>query len=193
MRGKKYQYLMRSRRRRAGVAGCENGKWVPYQEMRDELIGWIGKKISEQLDVETCADSVISQMKSQEKKAKSSEKEIKKIQKQIEQNRELLFKLRRFHMLGEVDDAQYNFDKGMYEKEIAGLEAKLEKVQGESVRQMDYEEERSRIKATLNELSTFNNYDQVDKVRAILSKLIKEITVDSEGNIDVYNLFGILA
>lgn len=193
VRGNKYQYLMCSRRRRAGVAGCENGKWVPYQEMRDELIGWVGKKISEQLDIESCADSVISHMKSQEKKAKSTEKEIKKIQKQIEQNRELLFKLRRLHLLGDLDDAQYNFDKGMYEKEIADLEAKLEKIQGESVRQKDYDEERSRIKAAVNELTTFSNYEEVDKVRAILGKLITQIIVDSEGNIDVFTLLGKLA
>lgn len=193
VRGNKYQYLMCSRRRRAGVAGCENGKWVPYQEMRDELIGWVGKKISEQLDVDACTDSVISQMKSQEKKAKSSEKEIKKIQKQIEQNRELLFKLRRLHLLGELEDTQYNFDKGMYEKEIAELEAKLNKVQDEATQQKDYEEERSRVKAAVSELTTFSNYDEVDKVRVILGKLIKEITVDAEGNIDVFTLLGKLA
>ncbi|MDQ0660609.1 recombinase family protein [Paenibacillus sp. W2I17] len=193
MRGKKYQYLMCSRRRRTGVTGCENGKWVPYQEMRDELIAWVGKKISEQLNVDSYTDSVINQLKSQENKKKNSENEIKKIQKQIEQNRELLFKLRKLYMLEELDDVQYKYDKDKYETKIAELEEKLEKIQSESIQQKDYEQERLRIQDALNELITFSNYEEVEKVRAVLSKLIKNITVDSEGNIDVYSLLGKLA
>lgn len=193
MRGKKYQYLMCSRRRRTGITGCENGKWIPYQEMRDELIKWVGQKISEQLDVESYTDSVISRLKSQENKTKNSEKKIKEILNRIEQNRVGLFRLRKSHTLEEVDDAQYNFEKGMYEKEIEELEARLEKIQNESIQQKDYEEERLRIRNALNELITFSNYEEVEKVRAVLSKLIKNITVDSEGNIDVYSLLGKLA
>lgn len=193
MRGKKYQYLMCSTRRRKGVTGCPNGKWIPYQEMRDELIKWVGQKINEQLNVDLYTDSVINHLKSQEKKTKNSENEIKKIQREIEQNRVGLFKLRKSHMLEEVDDAQYNFEKEMYEKEIEELEARLEKIQNEAIQQKDYEEERLRIRDALNELITFSNYEDVHKVQPILVRLIKEITVDSDGNIDVYTLLGKLA
>jgi site-specific DNA recombinase len=118
-------------------------------------------------------------MKEQEKTAKNNEKEANEYQRQIEQNRELLFKLRKQKMLGELDDAQYNFEREMYEKDIAELEAKLEKVQSELNQQKDYAEERANIKAAVEELTNLDSYDEVDKVRITLSKLIKEITVDT--------------
>ncbi|XEC93395.1 recombinase family protein [Paenibacillus tarimensis] len=185
-----YRYLMCSRRRRMGETGCENGKWVPYYEMRDEIIRWISNGISERVDVETGTESVINQLKAQEKAAKNNEKEAKKYQRQIEQNRELLFMLRKQKMLGELDDAQYNYEKDMYEKEIAELEDKLEELQKEAAKISDYKVERANLKAAVEELKALGNYDDVDKVRITLSKLIKEITVDSEGNVDVYTLLG---
>ncbi len=191
--GKRYYYLICSRRRREGVAGCENGKWIPYQEMRDELIGWVERRIREQLDVEAGTDDVINHIKEHENPAKSTENEIKKIKKQIEQNRELMFKLRRQNMIGDLDDAQFKYEKGIYEKEIAELESKLEKMQEVVARQKDYEEDRAKIKAAVNELTNLDTYDEVEKVRVTLSKLITEIIVDNDGNIDVYTLLGKLA
>ncbi len=190
---KLYRYMICSRRRRAGVKGCENGKWIPYQEMRDELIGWVERRIREWLDVEAGTEGVINHLKEHESPAKSLENEIKKIQKQIEKNREMMFKLRKQNMEGEVDDSQFKFEMEMFKKEITDLEEKLEKMQEVVAHQKDYNEERAKIMAAVNELTNLDTYEEVEKVRITLSKLITEIIVDNDGNIDVYTLLGKLA
>lgn len=191
--GKLYYYLLCSKRRREGVAGCENGKWVPYQEMRDELIGWVERRIREQLDVEAGTNGVIDHLKAHEKLVKGSENEIKKLKKYIEQNREMMFELRKQKKREEVDEAQYKYEMEKLQQEIAELETKIEKVQERVEQQKDYSEVKVKLEEAVNELTQFDTYDEVEKVRVTLSKLITEIIVDNDGNIDVYTLLGKLA
>ncbi|MEO3946950.1 recombinase family protein [Gorillibacterium sp. CAU 1737] len=183
-----YRYLMCSRRRRMGENGCENDKWVPYYHVRDQIMGWISKGLREQIDIDTGTDAVIEYLRVREKSTKSGEKEAAILQREIKQNRDLLFGLRKQKMLGEIDDAQYRYEKERYEQAIVDLEGRVGKIQEEMEQEKDFSAERMKIRAAVEGIMNFDSDDEVEKVRITLTKLIKEITVDRDGNVDVYTL-----
>ncbi|ETK29953.1 hypothetical protein [Paenibacillus larvae] len=119
-------------------------------------------------------------------------KEIDKINKLIESNRRLLFELRKSKMLGEIDEKQYGFEKEEYEKEILQLEEKVIKLTENERHDKDFEKIRKEIKQSVDELVTMGNYDDVEKTRIILSRLIQRIVVDSDGQIDVITPLGVI-
>lgn len=178
----RYRYLMCSRRRRAGEAGCENGKWVPYYEMRDELIGGILERVAAQLkDLEKHGVQAISSTY----QASDFEKEKRKHEKRIEDNRKLLFEIRRQNMLGELDKDQYEFEKGQYEKEIMESEGRLTLIKAEEKKSLDTAKLIKDAKRSLGELTKLKNYDDVEKTRTLLLQVVKRIDVDVEGEVDV--------
>lgn len=176
--GKRYRYLMCSRRRRLGEAGCPNEKWIPYEEARDELIGEILNRISktikkfESSGTKELAISI---------PVNDFEKEKRKLEKRIEDNRKLLFEIRRQHMLDEIDKAQYEFEKEQYEKEITDFEQKLVRILAEEKKVVDLERLIKAAKKTLRELTDITSYnDDVEKTRTLLNQVVKRIYVNGE-------------
>lgn len=182
VRGNRYRYLICSRRRRIGEVGCSNGKWIPYFEMRDELINEILRRIRESLDA-------LEQRGATELSigipVNNFEKEKRKLEKRIEDNRKLLFEIRRQHMLEEIDRNQYEFEKEQYEKEIAELEKKLSLIAVEEMRQIDTTRIIKEARKALQKLTEMPSYDDVEKTRVLLMQVVKRIEVRKDGKITI--------
>lgn len=180
--GKKYRYLMCSRRRRMGESGCKNNHWLPYQEARDELISNIILRLSAALEtIEKQGSDYIGISAP----ANNFDKEKRKLNKRIEDNRKLLFEIRRQHMLGEIDSSQYEFEKEQYEKEIADHEKRLQVILTEEQRVMDYQRVIQGTKNVLKEISDLTSYDDVERTRSILNRAVRGIRVTKEGTMNV--------
>lgn len=178
----RYRYLMCSRRRRTGEAGCSNGKWIPYYEMRDELIAEILRRVRESLNA---LESKGTKELALGMPSGDYEKEKRKFEKRIEDNRKLLFEIRRQHMLDEIDQNQYEYEKEQYEKEITEAENKLAIIRLEEKKQLDIEKLVQDAKKALRELTNLKSYDDVEKTRMLLMQVVKRIEVDKESNITV--------
>lgn len=179
VRGKEYPYLICSRRRRVGEIGCKNNKWIPYLEVRDKLIDQVIKRMRDTLDrIEKGTKSLGVTM------AKNNfDKEKRKLEKRIGDNRKLLFEIRRQSMLGEVDAAQYEFEKEQYEKEISESEERLKVIVADERKSLDVEKLVNDAKNSLRQLSDLKSYDDVEKTRALLMQTVKRIEVDHNGHI----------
>ncbi|QGQ97934.1 recombinase family protein [Paenibacillus psychroresistens] len=185
-----YRYLVCSKRRRQGATGCDNSFWLPYKPFRDELIN----NISEILGRQTSLLNLFEQNKGLILiDADQSMKYITDTEKKIDKYRELLFETRKLLMLGEMDEAQYSFEKQRYEKEIKGLEQHLGELNVKKQKKNDIEDLYEEVRDALDDLISLN-YEEEDEfmeLKSILVKLIARISVDWEGNIEVKTTFGI--
>lgn len=187
VRGVKYQYLMCSRRRRQGPSGCSNKRWIPYPAFRDEMMELIIGKLSHLINNDAGTDSLMNQISLTQR---DYEKEISKYNKKIEENRRLVFSIRKQMMLDNIDETQYEYEKAQYEGEIKTFEEVLLNLQSEKEKKNDSEMLKAKIKEAVNELLTLSDYSNTEKTRIILSKLIQKIIVDGEGNVDLYTPLG---
>ncbi|RUT48785.1 recombinase family protein [Paenibacillus anaericanus] len=185
--GKEYRYLMCSKRRRQGEKGCINAKWMPYIPLRDQIIETAIKLMREKINMTSAQRDVESLYSFKEN---SYGKDIKKIENKIIENRKLLFELRRQHMLNELSDDQYEFEKGMYDKEITESESKLKSLN----KKVDDHRDWTVLKNTLEEALVFlenqSNYDNAESIRNTLIKLIEKIDVDKNGRIEMHTVLG---
>ncbi|WP_438444397.1 recombinase family protein [Gorillibacterium sp. sgz5001074] len=186
-KNKEYRYLMCSKRRRQGEAGCANGNWIPYQPFRDEVISWVVTKLRSLIDPKKGTDELLKKISVS---SHDYEKDISRYKKAIEDNRRLLFAIRRQHMLEEISPEQYEFEKEQYETEINLLTNRLTQAQHDHEQQQDTTALRKEISAAVEELLQLENYEDTDKVRLILSRLIKRVNIDSEGQVDVFTPLG---
>jgi len=184
---RRYTYLMCSKRRRQGEAGCTNDCWIPYEEFRDELIKAVVERLNKAVNLEAVGDQIAE---SAEYLTHDLDKEIKLLDKVINDNRRLLFEIRRQHMLNEIDDSQYTFEKGIYEKEIADAEAKAEALKGKIELRRDREQLRKDVQNALSQLGEISDYDDVDHLRIVMARLIDRIELNSEGEADVHSVLG---
>ncbi|SDW79564.1 recombinase family protein [Paenibacillus sp. CF384] len=177
-RNKQYRYLMCSRRRRIGEVGCSNGRWIEYFDLKDDLIEEILKIIRK-----IVKDFNRHGIKSVEAKLPKSgyDKDISKHEKKIADNRKLLFEIRRQHMLGEIDTEQYNFEKEQYEKEIEEVTRKLQLLEASQKQVLNVEKNVKEMQLALKELTSLKSYDDVDKTRALLLKVVRRIEIDKNG------------
>lgn len=179
----KYRYLMCSRRRRMGEAGCSNKKWIPYYKMRDEIVGEILRRIKRSLkefESKGTKELVLGMPQG------DLEKERRRLKKRIEENRKLLFEIRRHHMLGEIDRDQYEFEKAQYEKEIAEAEDRISVIEEEEKRSLDVERLIKDAKKALNELTQLKSYEKdIEKTRLLLMQVVKRIEVDKDSQITI--------
>lgn len=179
--GKEYRYLMCSRRRRIGESGCSNGKWIPYNELRDDLINDILDRVKKRVAaIQKGTDDLDI-----EPISKDFDKEKKKLERAIEDNRKLLFEIRRQNMLGELDGSQYDYEKAQYEKEITESESRLSVINAKEKQRADSAKTIKDMKKSLDELTCLKSYDDVDKTRMLLARLIDRIEVDAESRINV--------
>lgn len=182
-REKDYRYLMCSRRRRVGEAGCANGKWIPYYEMRDELINEILRRIRNSLKaMESKGASEISLGLPRN----NFEKEKQKLTKRLANSRKLLFEIRKQHLLEEIDYDQYEFEKEQYEKEIQEAEHRLVVIKAEEKKIIDIERLVQESKAALRELTKLENYDDIEKTRQLLAKAVQRIEANKDGEIAIH-------
>ncbi|WP_249435726.1 recombinase family protein [Paenibacillus sp. Marseille-Q4541] len=180
--GREYRYLICSRRRRMGEAGCSNAKWLPYLQIRDELIEKLLNLMDEKIDI---VENIIL------KKLKIGfinndfEKEKRKLEKQIENNRKLLFEIRKQNMLGEIDKNQYEFEKTQYEKEITDCENQLSIVRVNEKKTMNIEQVFKEAKEATNNIRKLKSYDDVDTTRGLLMQIIQRIETDKYGKVEI--------
>lgn len=184
---KRYTYLMCSKRRRQGEAGCANDGWIPYEEFRDELIKAIVERLNRAVNLEAIGDQIVD---SAEYQTQDLAKEIKQLEKIVSDNRRLLFEVRRQHMLGEVDKSQYTFEKEMYEKEISEADAKQEALKKKIELRRDREQMRKDVKNALAQLGDLKNYEDVDQLRIVMARLVDRIELNSDGEADVFSVLG---
>ncbi|WP_170287179.1 recombinase family protein [Paenibacillus faecis] len=181
-RDKEYRYLLCSRHRRVGDIGCANGKWIPYNDMRDEIITEVLSRISKKLkSLESKGTLEIETSMPKN----DLDKEKRKLEKRIEDNRKLLFEIRRQHMLGDIERSQYEFEREQYELEIKEIEKRLAVIYAEEKRSLDIERLVKDAKRALRELSEMKSYTDVEKTRALLQQVLKRIDVSKTGDIDI--------
>ncbi|MED4016314.1 recombinase family protein [Sutcliffiella cohnii] len=185
--GREYRYLVCSQRRRQGEFGCKNNKWIPYYQFRDELLEEISAKIQSITSVEQLFEKYKDVIKL---KDNNSEKEIIKLEKELEENRKLLFELRKDKKLGEITEKQYLYEKQQFEKDIYNIEEKIQILQEDLKKKKDITELYEVTKEALEELLNLD-FESFEELHHIVKKLIQEITIDIEGNIDVQTTFGI--
>ncbi|WP_199925741.1 recombinase family protein [Paenibacillus bouchesdurhonensis] len=181
--GKEYRYLLCSRRRRMGKAGCSNNTYFPYYDLRNDLIGNILGRIRQKIrELESRGTDDIGITIPQN----DFDKEKRKLNKQIENNRKLLFEIRRQHMLGDIQTSQYEYEKEQYEKEITDHEKRLEAIVAEEKRSFDVERIKKDARRVLTEMTNLKSYDDdIQKTRALLMQVVRRIDVAQDGDIDI--------
>lgn len=186
--GREYRYLICSKRRRQGDAGCVNNFWLPYYTFRDDLL----EQISSRLRSVTSAEELLERHKdSITVNTKDTQAEVKDLQKKIETNRKCLFELRKQKMSGDLaDNDQYEFEKSLYEQEIHTFEKRLNILKEEQQKKDDLTLLYEDVKETLDELLDLD-YDNFDETQLTLKKLLTNIEVSKDGNINVVTTFGI--
>lgn len=180
-----YHYLICSGRRRMGSSACSNNQWIAYYNFRDKLVEGLIKRLKKMIDSEALANIVT---KTAAFKQNNSEKERKKIEKALTTNRKLLFEIRKRHMLQEILDDQYDFEREIYEHEIAELEKRKTKLIQLIAARKNTKKLMEDVKEALAGFSQLDTYDDVTKARIILFQLVIKITVDKDGNTDVYTI-----
>ncbi|OZQ62770.1 recombinase family protein [Paenibacillus sp. VTT E-133280] len=186
--GPVYRYLICSTRRRQGEMGCVNNVWIPYNNFRDTVIHEVSKKLKQVINVE----STTSETKDRILKRKSTnemDKDLKKLEKAIQDNRKMLFELRKLNMLREIDEEQYHFEKQQYEQEIASLQSELAKASQNKEEQINLEKVYDEIRKALESLVELD-FDRLDEMRLVLSKLIDKLVVSVDGEVEVYTPLG---
>ncbi|WP_434749670.1 recombinase family protein [Paenibacillus amylolyticus] len=186
--GREYRYLICSRRRRQGDVGCNNDFWLPYYPFRDDLI----HSLSHTLRNITSAEELLEKHKGLiQINHTDLENELKKLHKRIADNRKCLFELRREKLSGEFhDEQQYNMEKAIYEQEIVQLEKRLTEANEEKRKQTDLTELYEQVMDMLDELLDLD-FDSFDEMQLILKKLLSEITVSRDGEVQVVTTFGL--
>jgi site-specific DNA recombinase len=176
--GKEYRYLMCSRRRRMGDPGCSNAKWIPYAEIRDELMNEIVNRLRASLDAHPDAARLRSPNT-------DNEKEKRKLEKRVADNRKLLFEIRRQNMLGELDNMQYEYERDQYEKEIAESDKKLAMIISEERRVLDIDRIRKETVTVLRKLTSLSSYDDVESTRPLLLLCVRKISINKDGEVTI--------
>lgn len=186
--GREYRYLVCSRRRRQGDAGCDNDFWLPYHPFRDDLIDIL----SHALRKITTAEELLEKFKGLINLNQADyESELEKLQKRIADNRKCLFELRREKMSGHFhDEQQYNLEKAYYEQEIVQLEKRLTELKEEQSKKSDLSELYDQVTDMLDELLDLD-FDSFDELQLVLKKLLSEIKVSRDGDILVVTTYGL--
>ncbi|MED1874851.1 recombinase family protein [Brevibacillus borstelensis] len=186
--GREYRYLICSRRRRQGDAGCLNDFWLPYYSFRDDLL----KELSNRLRSITSAEQLLERFKNTiQVNTNDIDLEIKRLQKNIEENRKCILELRKEKMKGAFnDEEQYEFEKRHYEQEIQVWENRMNSLKQELQKKADLTQLYEEVMDSLDELLDLD-YDNFDELHLTLKKLIASIEVDRDGQINVMTTFGI--
>lgn len=185
--GKSYKYLMCSKRRRQGAKGCENSTWIPYFDFRDQIISAVIERLKKAIEMDDAEKSI---HENTVYSMRDYDKDIKKLEKLISDDRRLLFEIRRQHMLGEITDEQYEFEKEQYEQEIEDASHKIKTLNRKAEDQKDRERLKHEVSQALNQLTSLDDYEDVNRTRNTLIKLIERIEVSKTAEVDIYSVLG---
>lgn len=187
--GKEYRYLICSKRRRQGNAGCHNNYWLPYYNFRDELI----KDISDKLQSVTSAEQLFMTHKGLiQIDASTSEKEIAELDNKITRYREAMYSLRKAMLDGEIDEKQFRYEKEQFEKEIKRYESKVVELKKTLSNRDNLLELYNDVMNSLDELLDLNFDDEKEfnELRIVLMRLVQNIEVKNDGTVLVRTTFG---
>lgn len=181
VRNKPYSYLVCSRRRRMGENGCSNQKWVPYLEVRDNIIKEVLLAVDERLQTfdKQGAEETNPKLRKALVKNKS------KIEKNLTVARKLLLELRKQKMLEEITESQFEFERAEYENEISLLENQLNVIEAEERLNLNLDKTIKEMELASKQLAELKSYDDVEKTRSLLLRTVEKITVKTNGEIDV--------
>jgi len=188
--GREYRYLVCSRRRRQGDAGCDNDIWLPYEPFKDQIM----TVFSGMLRKVSSAEELVEKHKGLIQVGGSDiEAEIKRVSKAVADNRKYLFALRKEKLSGKLlDEQQYEMEKGACEQEIVQFERRLSRLREELLEQADLTELHESAAEELNALLNLH-VERVDEMQLILKRLISGMTVDKEGCVEVAAAFELLS
>ncbi|KJD43377.1 recombinase family protein [Paenibacillus terrae] len=185
--GKRYTYLLCSKRRRQGEKGCTNKTWIPYKGFRDAVIEAIKERLNRAVELVGVERSIHDNTVFT---ANTYSEEIQSIEKIVTANRKLLFEVRRQHMLGNVTDEQYEFEREMYEDEIAASTKKISALSKKESAHKNQEKLKREVSQALHQLTAIDDYDSVEQTRNTLVRLIERIDVTEDGDVDIYSVLG---
>jgi len=185
--GRVYRHLVCSRRRRLGELGCDNNLWLPYFDFRDAIIEEVSINLRNQIDIE----QVLEESKDHKVSFPTHDinKERTTLEKQLDINRKLLFELRKQKMMEEIDEEQYQYEKGMYEAEIKKINTSLTQVEKKETQHSNEELLHEEVRKALEELANLS-YDNFDEMHLVLKKIMEKIVIFSDGNVEVFTPLG---
>jgi DNA invertase Pin-like site-specific DNA recombinase len=188
MKSKAYRYLVCSRRRRQGDAGCRNDYRLPYEAFRDALL----EDLSERLSAVAHADELFEQHRGLIRDDPNDhEREIAELSAKITRCREAIHMLRKDWVDGRLDRQQMEFEKSRFEREIRLLEERLAEKKANAPRREDIGDTHQDVRDALENLLDLNYDDgeEFDELHLILRKLIESITVSRSGVVTVRTAF----
>lgn len=178
---KEYRYLMCSKNRRTGT--CDNKKWIPYFDFRDAVIKESLLILRKMIRRAEKGNTDLSTGFIQQA---AVDRDAKKLEKKILDNRKLLMEIRKHYLLGEIDSGQYEFEKATYEKEISDAEEATKRAEAIHKRVLDTERNLQVSKKAVKELTEFKSYDDFDKCRELVQKIIQRIEIDKDGQAKIH-------
>lgn len=97
----------------------------------------------------------------------------------------MLFEIRRLNMQGELNQAQYEFEREEYEKEIEAAEKRMAVISANERRVIDLERIKKEVRSAIKKLSDMSSYDDTEKLRPLLMDCVQRIDVHADGVIDI--------
>ncbi|MCI3923565.1 recombinase family protein [Paenibacillus sp. TRM 82003] len=181
-----YRYLICSARRRKGVKGCSNGAWISYNDLREAVLCMLGEKLKKAINVDLVAGAYVA--KEEEKKHENVEAVSKKLEKEIGKRRKFLFGLRQQRLLGDIDHNQFQYEKELYEKEIAFYQAQLTNLPPSTAGKKDSGNSEV-IQAALESLMELK-FEHFDEEKIFMSNVIERVVLSEKGEIEIYTPLG---
>ena len=182
---REYRYLICSARRRQGEKGCVNNFSLPYDHLRHVILKEISQKLKIAIPVETNVNNVVHRITKNNIAEEANGKERKRLEKAIDTNRNLLFQLRKQKMLEDLDEQQYSYEKEMYEREIGSMQQRLVHIKDADEETLNLHVISEEIRTAIHELVELR-FEHQDPLRLILTRLIKQISVNVAGEVEIH-------
>ncbi|WP_195572220.1 recombinase family protein [Paenibacillus sp. 1001270B_150601_E10] len=188
--GGSYRYLVCSKRRRQGEAGCSNGYYLSY----DAFYQAIRERLSSMMRQLASVEELLEYYRQKEGEYNPSAlwgsrlKEEHALQAKIDRYREALYLLRKSKLEGNMDAKQYAYEKQRFEEELRLCELQWEQGQQPAA---DHEEQGSLeadIHRKLEGLLRFDlqQWASTEEAERLIRHWIERITVDRCGHVEVY-------
>jgi Site-specific recombinases, DNA invertase Pin homologs len=188
LKSKEYRYLVCSRRRRQGDAGCRNEYRLPYEPFRDALLADLADKMSAVAPAEEWFEKHCGLIRDD---PPEHEREIAELDARIRRCREAIYTLRKDWVDGRLDREQMEFEKSRFEQELRLLEERLAEKKANAPRRGDMDGVHRNVRDALEDLLelNFDDEEEFDELHLILRKLIEAIAVARNGVVMVRTSF----
>mgnify|MGYP001199961404 CR=1 FL=1 len=182
------RFLVCSRRRRQGPAGCENGYRLPYESFRDALLENLSARLAAVVRVEELLDRHREALIAP---ARDRERGIARLEARIRRCREAIAMLNRDWVDGRLDREQVEREKSRFERELWRLEERLDEMKAQELRLEGVRSRLDRAREAINDLIRlrFDDKEAFDELHFILRKLVISVRVDAGGMAVVQTAF----